>query len=135
MGTAIVCGAEPLSPGISRCPVCNGPGKRIKPETLKSMVAEDRLPADLEGYSICLSEECDTVYFGKETFTKKDVLVKVWFKEKDGSAPVCYCKGVTEKEILDHIVQKGCCENIDDIQRHTGANTGKECLFKNPAGT
>lgn len=52
-----------------------------------------------------------------------------------GSRIICYCKNVTDAEILDHIVNRQCCHNLKDIQEHTGANTGHECLIKNPAGT
>jgi len=48
---------------------------------------------------------------------------------------VCYCKNVTEREIIEHIAVKKCCSNLDDIQHHTGANTGTECHIKTPAGT
>lgn len=90
----------------------------------------------MEGFSLCLSKDCGVVYFGKQIFYKPDVKVKLWFKEeKDSSVPVCYCKGVAKEEIIDHIVIRRCCEDLKDIQEHTGANTGKECLAKNPAGT
>jgi len=48
---------------------------------------------------------------------------------------VCYCKKVTEAEIIDHVAVQKCCSTIEDIQKHTGANTGSECHTKNPAGT
>jgi len=49
--------------------------------------------------------------------------------------PYMLLKGVTEADIIEHIAIRGCCRDIKDIQDHTGANTGKECLTKNPAGT
>jgi len=129
-----VCGAETLSETAPRCPICSTPGKAVKPETVRSMLKEDRLPDALDGYTLCLSQNCDVVYFGSHIFRKDDVKVKVWFKETDPSRPICYCAGVSEKDILDHILQ-GCCKDIKDIQQHTVANTGKQCLTKNPAGT
>ena len=48
---------------------------------------------------------------------------------------VCYCKDVTEAEIIEHIAVNQCCTTIEDIQIHTGANTGNQCRIKNPAGT
>jgi bacterioferritin-associated ferredoxin len=48
---------------------------------------------------------------------------------------VCYCKNITEAEIIEHVAIKRCCSTIGDIQNHTGANTGSECYEKNPAGT
>lgn len=135
MNAVTVFGANPPDPAAARCPACGAPGKRVRPETLINILNEDKVPVDLEGYSLCLAGECDVVYFGREIFRKGDVKVKVWFKENEQSVPVCYCKNVTAKDIIDHIAVLGCCQNIEDIQRHTGANTGRDCLTKNPAGT
>ena len=48
---------------------------------------------------------------------------------------VCYCLNVTEEEIIDHVAIKQCCSSIEDIQNHTGANTGDRCYELNPSGT
>ena len=53
----------------------------------------------------------------------------------DSSPIVCFCKNVTEAEIIKHIAINRCCLTIEDIQAHTGANTGNQCHSKNPAGT
>ena len=47
---------------------------------------------------------------------------------------ICYCLNVTEEEILQHIAVAKCCSTLEDIQKHTSANTGHECSTKNPAG-
>lgn len=47
---------------------------------------------------------------------------------------ICYCKQVTETEILEHVTVRKCCSTLEDIQAHTGANTGNQCRQKNPAG-
>ncbi len=130
-----VCGVESLDiTTAARCPCCGNAGKRVRAETIRSIVREERIPEIAEGYALCLSPDCNVVYFGQGIILREDVKVKVWFKEKQGPVPVCYCKNVTDKEIIDHIAS-GCCKDIGDIQRHTGANTGKECVTKNPAGT
>lgn len=131
---AVVCGANFSDSVADKCPLCSTPGKRIKSETIKNILKEGRLPGSLENYNLCLSTNCDVVYFGDKVFKKKDIKVRVWFKETEHPIPVCYCKNVTEKDILNHI-RTGCCKDIKDIQKHTGANTGRECLTKNPAGT
>jgi hypothetical protein len=130
-----VCGFNALDHTNALCPNCNTPGKKIRPETLKSLLKNDRLPANPNGYSLCLSPECNVIYFGEQTFLKDDIKVKVWFKESDSDTPVCYCRNVTAKDIFEHIAVRGCCNNIEDIQSHTGANTGKDCLTQNPAGS
>lgn len=131
----IICGSNQLLSEAAYCPRCGNQGKGMRPETLQQMIQDNCLPKVLEGYQICLNTDCPVVYFGPEVFTKEELKVRVWFKETDSDVPVCYCKGVTTRDILDHIVQRGCCQNLQDIQKHTGANTGKECLIKNPAGT
>lgn len=133
--TETVCGFNPQDQTAGRCPVCVAPGKKMRPETVKNILKDDRVPSDLEGYNLCVSRECDVVYYGRHIFRRGDVKVKVWFKEAGQDVPVCYCQGVTEKDIIDHIVVKSCCTDLKDIQEHTGANTGRECLVKNPAGT
>lgn len=50
------------------------------------------------------------------------------------SRMICYCRQVTEAEILEHVAVRQCCSTIEDIQAHTGANTGKQCQQKNPLG-
>jgi NAD(P)H-nitrite reductase large subunit len=57
-----------------------------------------------------------------------------WFKNVPPPVPICYCANVTEEEILHHVAVAQCCSTLDEIKRHTGANTGCECLTKNPAG-
>jgi len=133
--SSVVCGASHSDIDAHHCPVCNEPGKKIMPKTLKFLLKDNRLPSRLEDYCLCLSKKCEVVYFGQEVFFKDDVKVKVWFKENDPSVPVCYCKDVSEADIIEHIAMRKCCRDIKDIQEHTGANTGKECLTKNPAGT
>lgn len=131
----VVCGSNLLNSDNFPCPECKELGKRVKAETLKNMLKDDLLPNSLEDYSLCLSKECDVAYFGQQVFYKDDIKVKIWFKENDPFVPVCYCKGVTEADIIEHIAVRGCCRDIKNIQDHTGANTGKNCLTKNPAGT
>lgn len=119
----------------SRCPLCNEIGKKVRAETINNLVNEKLLPAQNEDYYLCPASECEVVYFGQHIYYKDDVKLKVWFKEQDPTVPVCYCKGITTADIFEHVAVRSCCKNIKDIQLHTGANTGSECLTKNPAGT
>lgn len=50
------------------------------------------------------------------------------------SRMICFCRQVTETEILEHVAVRQCCSSIEEIQAHTGANTGNQCQQKNPAG-
>ncbi|MGI9860288.1 (2Fe-2S)-binding protein [Moorella naiadis] len=119
------------------CPACGRTGKGVAGITVASLLnaeAQEKLQAT--NYNLCLSPECQVVYYGDDgsIFTKDMVRVPVWFKEQSPRF-ICYCKNVIDKEILHHIVTRQCCHNLKDIQKHTGANTGHECLTKNPAGT
>ncbi len=127
-------GANPFDLPAKRCPVCGKPGKPVKAETLQSIIKNEYLPVNLNGYCLCLSHACDVIYFGEQVIYKDGVNVQVWFKEDNPSVPVCYCRNVTEADIIEHIANLECCEDIQDIQNHTGANTGTACLTKNPAG-
>ena len=59
---------------------------------------------------------------------------KIRFKNVPSPVPICYCANVTDEEILYHVAVAKCCSSLDDIKKHTGANSGRECLTKNPAG-
>lgn len=115
-----------------KCPVCNESGQKVASATVKSLVSCGFVEND---YSICLNPKCNVVYFSpNKIYDKKDLTVKAWFKENTSPVPICYCKSVTDQDIIDHIVIRKCCSSLKDIQKHTGANTGKQCLIKNPTG-
>ncbi|MDQ0285255.1 hypothetical protein J2Z49_000348 [Desulfofundulus luciae] len=131
-----ICGAGLSARPREPCPRCGTPGLPVKVITVSSLVVDEKLPLIRgDSYHLCTSPECSVVYFNGSgnVFEEKDLKVPVWFKKHAGPVPVCYCRGVTDREILAHI-EKGCCSSLADIQRHTGANTGKECLTRNPAG-
>ncbi len=134
--TVVVCGENLIKAKVPLCPVCQKPGQKVNQRTVRSLLKQEinRLITE-EDYFICLSRECPTSYYTKEgiSFNKDDLTVPIWFKE-ESPVPICYCKNVTDEEILDHVVNKQCCTNIGEIQAHTGANTGKECATKNPTG-
>lgn len=131
-----ICGSQSFEDSAAdRCPVCGGKSQKVKNRTVSSLVKEKFQPLIENGdYLLCLSPNCNVVYFGPHIFYKDDLTVRVWFKETEHPRPVCYCKDVTEQDILRHIAEFKCCQNIRDIQEHTGANTGKECAVKNPTG-
>lgn len=131
-----VCGKTEPDTHSTFCPVCQEPGQKVKDITVRSLLKEDqqnRLMAT--EYFLCLSRECPTSYYTEEGtyFTKHDLKVPIWYKE-ESPVPICYCKEVTDEVILDHIVNRRCCNTLEEIKAHTGANTGRECLTKNPAG-
>lgn len=132
-----VCGGSLEETSFEKCPVCHEKGQKVKRITVENIIKEKyRESVTEESYYLCLSPSCEVVYFnqaGSIRFTKSQVKVPVWFKEKESPKPVCYCKDVSDTTIIKHVVELGH-HILQDIQKFTGANTGKECLTKNPAG-
>lgn len=125
-----------LGDNVPVCPSCRQPGQKVNLNTVRSLIKQALADQIMEDdYFICLSPACSTAYYTSagSHFAKDDLNVPIWYKESS-PVPICYCKDVSDAEILDHIVNKQCCTNLEDIQAHTGANTGKECLSKNPTG-
>lgn len=134
MQSVIFCGNEPVDNG-AQCPICRGPGERVPEITVKSLVRDYCGHGVPDGrYHLCLSPDCPVVYFGPIVYSKSDLKVRVWFKEKKSPVTVCYCRGVTDQEIIKHVAERKCCCTFEEVQAHTGANTGRECLTKNPSG-
>lgn len=117
-----------------QCPRCSTPGQRVMLQTVKSLCPNSQINED-DYYFLCLSPDCAAGYFStKGELIYKDALsIPIWFKEKS-PVPVCYCQDVTDEEIWKHVEIYGCCNSLEDIQAHTGANTGCQCSIKSPAG-
>ena len=118
------------------CPICDRSGQKVNIKTVRSLIREEKCSHKSEtDYYICLTPSCEVAYYSEtgDYLVKSDLTVPIWFKEQS-PVPICYCENVTDAEILDHVAKRQCCSNIEDIQAHTGANTGKDCLTKNPTG-
>lgn len=126
------------------CPVCKGLGQKVRKVTVEHQVQPGVNVVNVQGepFFLCRTSECEVAYYTEDakmedsgTFIRQNMLVnKIWFKKLSPPIPICYCANVTEEEILQHVAVSQCCSTLEDIKRHTGANTGCECLTKNPAG-
>lgn len=118
------------------CPECGRTGKPVNPITVISMLKDERAILSDKSYYICTSPDCNTAYYSEAgiTIDKSEIKERIWFKEQS-PVTICYCQQVTDTNVIDHVAMKKCCRTLEDIQNHTGANTGCECLIKNPAGT
>lgn len=116
------------------CPLCSTSGQRVMLQTVKSLCPNSRVNEDGH-YFLCLSPYCAAAYFSTkgELIYKHALSVPIWFKE-NSPVPVCYCQDVTDEDIWEHVAVIRCCNSLEDIQAHTGANTGCQCNIKNPAG-
>ncbi|OLN33240.1 hypothetical protein DSOL_0967 [Desulfosporosinus metallidurans] len=128
---------KPAQLSVPSCPVCGIPGQRVRKVTVVHQVLPTvELPDDEKGYFLCRTSECQTAYYHSDgaIYWQNQLKNKIWFKQVEPPVPICYCLNVTEEEILRHVAVEKCCSSLEDIQKHTGANTGRECLTKNPAG-
>lgn len=118
------------------CPICGNPGQQVKRITVECQV-KNNMTLNREQFFLCRTPECQVAYFteGGTVINQEELKSKIWFKKSIPSPiPICYCSNVTKEEIFYHVTEMQCCSTLDDIKRHTGANTGCDCLTKNPAG-
>jgi len=128
---------KPAQLAVPSCPVCGVSGQLVRKVTVEHQVLPTvELSEDDEGYFLCCTSECQAAYYRTDgtIYRQYQVKNKIWFKRVEPPVPICYCLNVTEEEILQHVAVAKCCSTLEDIQKHTGANTGRECLTKNPAG-
>ncbi len=121
---------------IPVCPVCDRIGQKVRKVTVDHQV-QFGVEIEEEQFFLCRTPDCEVAYYtqdGNKTILQDQLINKIWFKNVPPPIPICYCANVTEEEILHHVAVAQCCSTFEDIKRHTGANTGCECLTKNPAG-
>jgi len=120
------------------CPICGKIGQKVKEITVEHQVInKNDIHLYGEPYFICLTPECEAGYYSQNgnVIRQEQLKNKIWFKKNiSAPIPICYCANVTEEQILYHVAEAQCCSTLEDIKRHTGANTGCECITKNPAG-
>lgn len=124
------------SKGIPVCPVCKRIGQTVRKITVEHQV-QPGVEIKEKQFFLCRTPECEVAYYTpntQNTIKQNQLVNKIWFKNVPSPIPICYCANVTEEEILQHIAVAQCCSNLEDIKKHTGANTGCECITKNPAG-
>ncbi|WP_407308928.1 (2Fe-2S)-binding protein [Desulfosporosinus sp. SB140] len=121
---------------IPACPICQRMGQKVRKETVEHQVNQG-IKVLGEQFFLCRTPECKVAYYSqdeKKPIFQDQLHNKIWFKKVPPPVPICYCANVTEEEILYHVAVAKCCSTLEDIKKHTGANTGCECLTKNPAG-
>ncbi|OEG00237.1 hypothetical protein BHF71_05465 [Vulcanibacillus modesticaldus] len=122
---------------ISLCPVCKTEGEKVNKTTVVSLVKDEIAESITESkYWLCKNSDCEVVYYNSDTnqtFTHDQIKVPVWFKTYATPIYACYCKEVTKDAIFEAVLEKGA-NTLEDIQQTTGANTGNDCLKKNPRG-
>ena len=124
-------------PAVMACPVSGSRSKQADALTVKSLVRHLRFGAPTAQYYFCEDPSCDVVYFPWQseapTFGKSDLGVRVGAKEKSDPIPVCYCFGVTRKDIQEEIQQSGKSTFVARIKAEVQRGNCA-CEVKNPSG-
>jgi bacterioferritin-associated ferredoxin len=117
------------------CPNCKKKGMWVEKITVANHAKESCWPLGDEKYSICENPDCDVVYFttsGSRLLRKSDVKTRVTFKEKNAPRPLCYCKQVTEEDVIKAIGNGA--RTFEEVKLATGIGGGGQCTITNPAG-
>ncbi|MFQ5762720.1 MAG: cation transporter [Candidatus Bathyarchaeia archaeon] len=119
------------------CKVCGQPGHRVLKVTVATHVAAEYWHLLTEGFRFSPTPDCPIMYYNNQAdvyFSKSDVKTRFGPKENNPPKPLCYCLNVLEEQIENEILEKQCCDSLEDIEAYTKAGTGKWCLTTNPSG-
>jgi bacterioferritin-associated ferredoxin len=120
---------------MADCPECGRPGLEVEKITVANHARESCWPLGGERNFFCASPDCEVIYFtdsGGHVLRKKDVKTRVTFKEKEDPRPLCYCKQVTEQDVLEAIANGA--KGLKEVVAATGIGGGGNCKITNPAG-
>jgi bacterioferritin-associated ferredoxin len=120
---------------MAACPVCKKAGLVVEKITVANHVKESCWPLGEGKYSICENPDCDVVYFTSSkgrTLRTADVKTRVTFKEKESPKPLCYCKQVTEEDVVKAI--ENGATTLEEVLEGTGIGGGGHCKIANPFG-
>jgi bacterioferritin-associated ferredoxin len=112
-----------------RCPGCGLAGEPVPELTVRSLVGTN-VPGGT--YHLCLTPDCQIVYYGSAVFYRNGVREPVAWKEGAEPKFICYCGRVTETEIVAAI--RNGARTIGEVARQTGAMRGGRCEETNPRG-
>jgi bacterioferritin-associated ferredoxin len=116
------------------CPACKREGFAVEKITVANHVSESNLPLGEDKYFFCENPDCEAVYYSKTGRLLKvtDVKTRVTFKEKQAPKPLCYCKQVTEEDVITAI--ENGARTFEDVRKATDIGGGGQCRITNPAG-
>lgn len=120
---------------MTACPQCKRSGTEVEKITVAAHVKESCWPLGDEPYFHCGNPTCEVIYFtqsGSRLLMKSDVKTRVTFKENSSPRPLCYCKQVTEEDII--VAIENGAGNFEEVRLATGIGGGGQCKITNPAG-
>ncbi len=113
--------------------ICGTEGWKVKKITAGNHLNPEYWHLLSDDLHFCPNPDCDVVYFDERvTMTVKEVKTKVFFKEKGSPKPLCYCKQVTEEDVVEAI-KKGA-RSVKEVEEITGIGNGGHCIVTNPSG-
>lgn len=128
--------SAPTLAAVMSCPECGSRSKQVDILAVKSLVRQlpfGMVPAQ---YYFCEASACDVVYLPSNpqasTFRQGDLLVRVGLKKKRNPIPVCYCFGVTRRDIEDEVQRTGKTTVAERIKAEVKAGNCA-CEVKNPS--
>ncbi len=124
-------------PQVMNCPVSGTRAKQVDPLTVKSLVRRLPLGMPSSAYYFCGAPDCDVVYFPANpqapVFRRGDLLVRVGAKETEDPIPVCYCFGITRRDIQEEVQKTGKSTAAERVRAEVKAGNCA-CEVKNPSG-
>ena len=117
------------------CPNCGKDGLEVDRITVIIHTKESKWPITDEIFFYCENPRCKTVYFtasGSQVFLKTDLKSRVTFKESTSPKPLCYCKQVTEEDVV-RAIEHGA-STLEEVKKKTGIGGGGFCKYTNPMG-
>jgi bacterioferritin-associated ferredoxin len=115
--------------------MCRKDGAEVEKITVANHVKESCWPLREGKFWICENQDCDVVYFTTSrgrTLKTDDVKTRVTFKEKRSPKPLCYCKQVTEEDVIKAIGDGAT--TFEEVRSRTGIGGGGQCKLTNPSG-
>lgn len=118
------------------CPHCGEAGRPVSFETVSHVVKTVKKPQAADDFHLCNNPSCEVGYFGHggDVIVHKDDFKRpIWFKEGADPVYACYCKSITEDEVIRTVAETGLTD-MKEIMLHLRGSLGSNCRKTNPAG-
>lgn len=120
---------------MASCPNCKREGLKVEKIVVINHSKETAWPIEDAEWFLCEQPGCSVVYFrgdGKRISKKQNVKTRFAFKETTAPRPLCYCKIVTEKDVIEAI--ENGAKTLAEVKKATGIGGGGYCELTNPGG-
>ena len=110
------------------CPACKREGLEVEKITVANHAMESTWPLGDDKYSFCENPDCEVIYYSMtgRLLKKTDVKTRVTFKEKHSPKPLCYCKQVTEEDVIKAI--ENGASTFEEVRKATDIRGRGPCM-------